>query len=256
MKTYDKFDCWQWAQKMKEQGLIRHFGFSFHDTPELLDKALKEHPEVDFVQLQINYIDWENKIVHSGGCYNTARKHNKPIFVMEPVKGGMLSSMRPELEEKLKAAAPKLSIASWAMRYCLSLEGVAVVLSGMSTMEQVADNIATVKNFAPFSQREKICLDEVAKEYLSTPIIGCTGCKYCVEGCPANINIPGIISAYNTILTYGDHMRPHFYYGAITGGGGKAGSCAKCSQCESVCPQHLQITEILEKASGVFDKKR
>jgi predicted aldo/keto reductase-like oxidoreductase len=256
LKTYDKYDCWQWAQKLKEQGFIRHFGYSFHDTPELLDKALTEHPEVDFVQLQINYIDWENKIVHSGGCYDVARKHNKPIIIMEPVKGGMLSSMRPELEKKLKAAAPRQSIASWAIRYCLSLEGIAVILSGMSTEEQVADNIATFKNFAPFSQQEKNCLDEVIKEYLSTPIIGCTSCKYCVEGCPAKINIPGIISAYNTILTYGDHMRPHFYYGAITGSSGKAGSCTKCSQCESVCPQHLQITEVLEKASDVFDKRK
>jgi predicted aldo/keto reductase-like oxidoreductase len=253
-KTYNKFDCWAWGQKLKEKGLIRNFGFSFHDTPELLDKVLTEHPEVDFIQLQINYVDWNNKIVHSGACYEVARKHKVPIIVMEPVKGGTLSSMRPQWEAMLKGAAPELSIASWAMRFCLSLEGVAVVLSGMSTQDQVKDNIETSKNFAPFTEQEKKCLEEVTKEFLSAPNIGCTACRYCTDGCPAKINIPGIISAYNTILTYGDHMRPHFYYGAITGGAGKANACVKCSACEANCPQHIKITEVLEKASVIFDK--
>lgn len=253
LRTYNKFDCWRWAQEMKEKGLIRHFGFSYHDSPELLDKVLCEHPEVEFVQLQINYVDWENKIVHSGGCYDVALKHKKPIVVMEPVKGGMLTSMRPEWEAKLKAAAPDNSIASWAFRFCLSLEGVAVILSGMSTPEQLKDNIVTAKNFKPFTENEKAYLNEVVKEFLAAPTIGCTACRYCIGGCPMQIDIPGMISAYNTVLTYGDHDRPHFYYKGITANGGEARSCTKCGKCKAVCPQHLIITELLTKVSAIFD---
>jgi predicted aldo/keto reductase-like oxidoreductase len=256
LTIYDKFNCWEWAMKLKSQGLIRHFGFSFHGSPELLDKILAEHPEVEFVQLQINYVDWENKIVQSGGCYDVARKHNTPIVIMGPVKGGTLAALRPEWEIRLKAVAPERSIASWAMRYCLSFDGVAVILSGMSTMEQVADNIATVKNFKPFSDEEKACLNVVTQEFLSAPNIGCTDCRYCTDGngCPMGINIPGVISAYNTVLTYGNHARPHHYYMSITENGeGKANSCTKCGKCESLCPQHLNIIEVLEKAAEIFD---
>lgn len=253
LKTYNKYDCWNWAREMKEKGLIRHFGFSYHDSPELLDKVLTEHPDVEFVQLQINYVDWENKIVHSGSCYDVARKHNKPIIIMESVKGGMLASMRPEWEAKLKSVSPDSSAASWALRFCLSLEGVAVILSGMSTHEQLLDNIETTINFKPFTEKEKRCLEEITKEFLAAPTIGCTGCRYCIDGCPMNINIPGVISAYNTVLTYGDHDRPHFYYEGITNSGGKACSCAQCGKCETVCPQHLKISELLEKASAIFD---
>lgn len=253
LKTYDKYDCWEWAQEMKEKGLIHLFGLSYHDSPELLDMVLAKHPEVDFVQLQINYLDWENKIVQSGGCYDVARKYNVPIVVMEPVKGGMLANMRPEWEAKLKATAPDSSIASWAMRFCLSLEGIAVVLSGVSNNEQLLDNIATVKCYKPFTEQEICCLDEVTKEFLATPTIGCTACRYCVDGCPENINIPGMIGAYNTVLTYGDHDRPHYYYAGITNSAGLAKSCIKCGKCVSVCPQHLNIIELLKTVSKIFD---
>ena len=253
LKTYDKYDCWNWAREMKAKGLIRHFGFSFHDTPELLDKVLTEHPEVEFVQLQINYVDWDNLIVHSGGCYEVARKHNIPIVVMEPVKGGTLASMQPKWETKLKSAAPGNSIASWAMRFCLSLEGIATILSGMSTPEQLRDNIATVRNFIPFTEMEKACLAEVTKEFLAAPTVACTSCGYCVEGCPAKINIPGVINAYNTVLTYGDHDRPHFYYRGLVSAGGRAGSCNQCGYCEEICTQRLNVIDVMKKASGIFD---
>jgi predicted aldo/keto reductase-like oxidoreductase len=253
VKTYDKYDCWNWAQKMKAQGKIHHFGISFHETPELLDKVLSEHPEIEVVYLQINYVDWENKIVHSGACYDIARKHNKPIIIMEPVKGGTLAVMRPEWEARFKAVSPERSVASWAMRFCLSLEGVAVVLSGMSAIEQMIDNIATTKNYTPFSEKEKQCLGEISKEFLSSPNIPCTSCRYCISHCPMKIDIPGMMITHNTVLTYGDHDRPHYFYGKITEDGGTAASCIKCEKCESVCPQHIKIMELMEKVSVIFD---
>jgi len=258
MKRYDDktLDFWGWAQDLKRKGLIRHFGFSFHDAPERLEEILTAHPEVDFVQLQINYLDWENPLVHSGGCYEIARKYNKPIIAMEPVKGGALAAMKPELEAQLKAVSPDRSIASWAIRFCLSLDGVVSVLSGMSAHGQVIDNISTVNNFAPFNEAEKDCLAQVTKALLAAPTIGCTSCKYCIDSCPANINIPDIIAAYNNILTYGEEEdRPHFYYRGLMQNSGTAGSCIKCKKCEELCPQHLDITKALEKASAVFDDK-
>ncbi|MBZ4671685.1 MAG: oxidoreductase, aldo/keto reductase family protein [Oscillospiraceae bacterium] len=254
LAIYDKYDCWAWGQEMKKKGLIKNFGFSFHDKPDLLDKILTDHPEVDFVQLQINYIDWDNEIVCSGGCYEVARRHGVPIMIMEPVKGGNLARLRPDLEEKMKAVSPERSIASWAMRFCGLLDGVAVVLSGMSDMEQLDDNIKTFKTLEPFSQKEKLCLEDVVNDLLSAPTIPCTGCAYCVDGCPAGIKIPDIISAYNTVLTYGDHDRPHFFYGGITKGGHTANSCLACGQCETVCPQHIEIIDVLQRASKIFDK--
>ncbi|MFO7161040.1 MAG: aldo/keto reductase [[Clostridium] cellulosi] len=253
LDKYNKYDCWEWGLKMKEKGLIRNFGFSFHDTPELLDQLLTEHPEVDFVQLQINYIDWDSNTVHSGKCYEVARRHNKPIIIMEPVKGGNLASLRPEIEKKMKAVTPDKSIASWAMRFCATLDGVMVVLSGMSTEEQMNDNINTIKNLVPFSDAEKACLKEVIDDILNTPTVGCTGCRYCVDGCPNQIKIPDIIKTYNSYLTYGDHEQYHSAYKEAAGDGHRAGDCIACGQCESICPQHLEITDILKKASKVFD---
>ncbi|MCL2055963.1 MAG: aldo/keto reductase [Oscillospiraceae bacterium] len=249
-------DFWGWGQGLKEKGLVRHFGFSFHDTPERLDEVLTAHPEVDFVFLQVNYLDWENPLVHAGKCCEIARKHGKPIIAMEPVRGGALASMKPEYEARLKALNPESSIASWAIRFCMSLDGVVTALSGMSAPDQVKDNISTMKNYAPFSEAEKSCLDQVTKELLAAPTIGCTTCGYCVDSCPANINIPSILTAYNTILTYGDYDRPHFYYRGLVQNGGAASSCIGCKKCEELCPQHLNITDALEKASAVFDVKK
>jgi len=257
MKRYEDktLDFWGWGQQLKGKGLIRHFGFSFHDNPRRLEEILTAHPEVDFVQLQINYLDWENPLVHSGKCYEIARRHNKPIIAMEPVRGGTLAAIKPELEARMKDINHERSIASWAMRFCLSLDGVVSVLSGMSAIDQVMDNISTVKNFTPFTKAENNCLAQITKELLAAPTIGCTSCKYCIDSCPANINIPGIITAYNTVLTYGERGRPHFYYRGLMLNSGTAGSCIKCKKCEELCPQHLDIINALEKASAVFDNK-
>lgn len=255
LPKYDGFNCWEWAMKMKEKGLIKHFGFSFHDSPEVLDKALTDHPEAEFVQLQINYADWTNKIVQAGKCYDVARKHNKPIIVMEPIKGGTLAAFQPELEDMLKKLRPDSSVASWALRFVAAKEGIMTVLSGMSSMEQMEDNLKTMINFEPLTKEESNCLDVVTKKLLSAPNVPCTGCSYCVDGCPQEIKIPDIIRALNTIKTYGDDMRPHLFYKGLTKDGHKASTCIQCGQCESVCPQHLEIINVMNEAKEVFDKK-
>lgn len=254
LPKYNSFNCWEWAMKMKEKGLIKHFGFSFHDSSELLDKVLTEHPEAEFVQLQINYADWTNKIVQSGKCYEVARKHNKQIIVMEPIKGGTLATLQPELEYMLKKLRPDSSIASWALRFVAAKEGIMTVLSGMSSIEQMEDNLKTMTNFEPLSKEESDCLNLVTEKLLSAPTVPCTGCGYCVDGCPQEIRIPDVIRALNTIKTYGEDNRPRVFYRGITKDGHKASICIECGQCESVCPQHLEIIKVLSEATDVFDK--
>ena len=251
--TCDRFNCWDWGAKMKAEGKIKQFGFSFHDKPELLDKLLTQHPEAEFVQLQINYIDWENLLVHAGGCYEVARKHNKPIIVMSPIKGGTLAALKPELEAKLKSVSPENSISSWALRFVADLVGVEVILSGMSNMEQLNDNIATMLNPRPLTPAEKSSLDEITKVMLDVPLTGCTTCGYCADACPVKIAIPDVLRAYDTILTYGDHDRPHFFYTSLIKENGKAGDCTSCGNCQPLCPQHLHIAELMKKASTVLD---
>jgi predicted aldo/keto reductase-like oxidoreductase len=254
LPSYDKFNCWEWALRMKEQGFIRHFGFSFHDSPELLDEILTKHPEVEFVQLQINYADWDNKLVQSRKCYEVARKHNKPIIIMEPVKGGTLANLPPELQEMYHNLEPNRSMASWALRYCASLDGIMTILSGMSSLEQMEDNLNTMVSFEPLSKEEQDCITKVKELLLKAPTIQCTSCRYCVDGCPQKIRIPDMFSAMNTLITYGEDARPYFYYGGITKDGNKASTCIQCGQCETVCPQHLLILELLRDVSEVFDR--
>ena len=253
LKTYNRLNCWQWAQKMKRNGLIRHFGFSFHDTPQLLDQILTAHPEAEFVQLQLNYFDWDNVSANSGKCYEVARKHGKPVIVMEPVKGGALASLPAGLEERMRSVAPGRSIPSWALRFCASLDGVMVVLSGMSSESQMRENLRTMKDPEPLTQKERACLREVAERLRSVPVVGCTACRYCVDGCPRHIKIPDIIREYNDFLRYGDQQRLHESYRALTEDGHTAGSCLQCGQCEGVCPQHLPVIRILRRTSTVFD---
>lgn len=254
LPKYDGFNCWEWAIKMKEKGLIKHFGFSYHDSPELLDKLLSDHPEVEFVQLQINYVDWTNQLVQSGKCYEVACKHNKPIIVMEPVKGGLLANLDSEIDAILKENRPDRSDASWALRFVASLDGVMTVLSGMSNMEHINDNIKTMKNFEPLTEEERGCIEIVTQKLLSTPTVQCTGCRYCVDGCPEKIMIPDIIRALNTNRTYGEtDKRPFFFYNALTANGYRASNCIQCGQCESVCPQHLHIIDAMGEAGKVFD---
>lgn len=252
--TYEKLDCFNWGIQKKAEGKIKHFGFSYHGTPQLLEEILDKHPEVEFVQIQLNYADWDNKLVHSGKLYNILAERNIPMIIMEPVKGGTLASMTPDLEAMFKEARPDDSIASWALRFVGSLSGVTTILSGMSNMEQVEDNLKTFVNFEPLSDKEHEIIDNVVKKMLDTPLIPCTSCKYCCDGCPAKIQIPNVFNAVNTLRKFPDDMRPIFYYNGLTAESGKASSCYKCGQCEKVCPQHLPIIELLEEAAEKLEK--
>ncbi|MBQ9766543.1 MAG: aldo/keto reductase [Lachnospiraceae bacterium] len=255
--NYDKYveyDCFNWAVEKKKQGKIKHFGFSFHGTPALLEKIVDEHPEVEFVQIQLNYIDWDNPLVHSGKLYEILKKRNIPMIIMEPVKGGTLAKMDESLEAILKAERPNASVASWAFRFVASLDGVATILSGMSTEEQLADNIGTFMNFEPLSEKEEAAIRQVVEKMLDMPLVQCTACRYCVDGCPMGILIPDVFRALNTKRLHPNDNRPHFFYNGLVGRSGKAGDCIGCGQCEGVCPQHLPIIELLKEASEKLDK--
>jgi len=255
-KKHESVGTFAWLLEKKAQGLVKHAGFSFHAGPELLDHILTLHPEMEFVQLQINYLDWENPGIAAKACYEVAVKHNKPIIVMEPVKGGTLANVPEVVENHLRACHPDWTPASWAMRFCLNLDKVVMTLSGMSNMEQMEDNIATVKSFEPLTEKELKVLEE-AVELLKVPgTIPCTGCSYCTDGCPMNIAIPQYFSLYNVeLLEYsGKGWHPQgTYYDNLAGKFGKASDCIACGQCESMCPQHLPIIENLKKVAENFE---
>lgn len=253
-EKHEKYDCFNWAMKKKEEGLIKHFGFSFHGSPALLEQILDKHPEVEFVQIQLNYADMTNPVVQSGELYDILHKRNIPMIIMEPVKGGLLANPEPELEKMFKDYNPDASAASWALRYVASLDGIATILSGMSTKEQMEDNLKTFKDFKPLNEEEKGIIDAVVKKMLDMDQIPCTGCRYCCDGCPMSIKIPDVFRALNTARLYPGEMRPHFFYGGLTSNSGKAKDCVGCGQCEGVCPQHLPIVELIKEAAEVFDK--
>jgi len=252
--TYERLDCFNWGLQKKAEGKIRHFGFSFHGSPIYLIQVLDAHPEIEFVQIQLNYADWKNPVVRSGELYEILHNRNIPMIIMEPVKGGTLASLTPELEAMYRAARPNASIASWALRFVGSLPGVMTILSGMSTEEQMKDNIGTFANFEPLTDDEKRLVEKVRSIMLNVPQIGCTSCRYCTPGCPMNISIPDVFRAVNTMNLYGDVFRPKAFYGGVIGQGhGRASDCIACGQCEGVCPQHLPIIDLLKEASAKLD---
>lgn len=252
--TYEKYQCFDFIQEMKKQGKIKYMGFSFHDDADFLDKVLTEHPEIDFVQLQLNYLDWENGVIQSRRNYEVARKHHKPIVVMEPIKGGTLASFSDDIEKIYKDYAPQKSIASWALRYVASLDGVMTILSGMSNAQQMNDNLDTMTHFEKINNEEAKLIKQVTDQVLSYPTIPCTKCRYCTPSCPMHIQIPDLFTAYNSAKMYGENRRYDTYYkDHSTGDYQPAKACIACGQCESVCPQHLEIISLLKEVSEVFD---
>ena len=253
-ETYERLDCYNWGLQKKAEGRIRHFGFSFHGSPAYLNRILDAHPEIEFVQIQLNYADWNNPVVRSGELYEILHSRNIPMIIMEPVKGGTLAKLTPELEAMFKTVRPGASVASWALRFVGSLPGVMTILSGMSTEEQMADNICTFSRFEPLTEEEKALVEKVKTIMLNVPQIGCTSCRYCTPGCPMNISIPDVFRAVNTMSLYGDVFRPKAFYGGLIGQGyGRASACIACGQCEGVCPQHLPIIDLLKDASAKLD---
>ena len=252
-EKYERFHLWDFVREQKEKGTIRRMGFSFHAGPKLLDKLLTEHPEVDFIQLQLNYADWENPAVTSRANYEVARAHGVPITVMEPVKGGALADPPEEVKKIFKAHHPDLSYASWAIRFVASLDGIITVLSGMSNVAQMQDNLSYMKDFKPLDEEEQAVIQKAQRIMGASSTVPCTACHYCTDGCPMSIRIPEIFAAMNKRLGSGRIEEAAAAYAKAVENGGKASDCLACGQCEGACPQHLPIIENLKKAKEMFE---
>lgn len=248
LEKIDELGVFEFIQKKKEQGLIKHAGFSFHDSAEVLDEILTKHPEQEFVQLQINYYDWLSDNVQSKKCYDVARKHGKPVIVMEPVRGGSLAVLPDEARKILLEKEPEMSVASWALRFAASPDGVMTVLSGMSDLRQMTDNLSFMDSRNGFTDREFNTVMDVVDILNKIPTVPCTSCGYCLEGCPMNIKINKIFSVYNDYLKYNNKSKTRYEYSdAVNSGEGKAGDCIGCGACAHVCPQHIDIPEKLRE---------
>ncbi|MCI8453207.1 MAG: 4Fe-4S dicluster domain-containing protein [Lachnospiraceae bacterium] len=256
-ENFEKFKrckAYETALELKEEGKIRHFGISFHDRAEVLEQILTEYPQVEVVQIQFNYVDYDDSAIESRKCYEICRKHEKPVIVMEPVRGGSLASL-PKAAEEVFGALKGGSPASYAIRFAAGFEGIRMVLSGMSTLEQMKENIGFMKEFEPLSEKEKEAVEQVREIFHSMNLIPCTACRYCTAGCPKKISIPDLFACMNAKKTF-QNWNSDFYYNSVhTKQNGKASDCIKCGKCEEICPQHLKIRELLVSVAEEFEKK-
>lgn len=256
VRIMDRFDGWGFIARKKAEGKIRHIGFSFHSDSALLEKILQDHPEMEFVQLQINYLDWESTTVEAHTCYDLCVKYGKPVIVMEPVKGGSLAKVPEMVEQLFRDYNPEASAASWAIRYAASLPNVMMVLSGMSDMAQMDDNTSVLQNLKPLNADEQLIVEQAANIINDTIAIPCTACRYCVDGCPQNISIPEYFEVYNTLRRFGKKEQwtiMSTYYNALAQSHGKPSDCLQCGQCEEHCPQQIPIIKNLHLVTETFE---
>lgn len=256
-EIFEKFKrcrAYEQALELKEEGKIKHFGISFHDTADVLEEILATYPQIEVVQIQLNYIDFDDPAVQGRKCLEVCNKYAKPVIVMEPVKGGNLVNL-PEDAKKYFDALGNGSYASYAVRFTASQEGVFMVLSGMSNMEQMRDNVSYMKEFKPLDERELDAVQKVCDVFKSMNLIPCTACRYCTAGCPKKISIPDLFACMNTKNLYHDWNTDYYYGEVCTKNKGKASDCIKCGKCELACPQHLKIRELLEEVAKEFERK-
>ncbi len=253
-KYFKKCRAYETAFEMKAEGKIRHVGLSFHDRPEVLEQILTEYPQIEIVQIQFNYVDYDNPTVQSRACYEVCRKFGKPVIVMEPVKGGNLVNL-PEKAAEILRELHGGSLASYAIRFAAGFPGIRMVLSGMSSLAQMQDNISYMKNFVPLNKRELAAIEDVQEVFNGLHLIPCTACRYCTDGCPQHIAIPDLFATMNSKKLYKD-WNADYYYGIHTGPGRRASDCLKCGKCEKACPQHLPIRQLLEDVAKEFEKSK
>lgn len=250
---YKRMHAYDAVRKLKAEGRIKHMGISFHDTADVLDTILTENPDIEVVQIQFNYVDFEDPAVQSRRCYEVCRRHNKPVIVMEPVKGGNLVNL-PNDAAKLLEELHGGSQASYAIRFAAGFDGVMMVLSGMSNMEQMTDNISFMKDFKPLDDKEWDAVDKVCAILGKQNLIPCTACRYCIDECPKRISIPDLFACMNTKKRHYNDWNPDYYYNDVyTVHNGKASDCIKCGKCEKICPQHLEIRKLLEDVAKTFE---